>query len=55
MTEQHYKSLAEILGRYYDVMDPIDFHQLVKDISNWLEKNNERFDNNLFYDECMNL
>ena len=53
MTRKDYVETAKILNNFVDVIDKNDFDDLVFQFSDWFASDNPRFDEQKFYDACI--
>ena len=53
MTRKDYVETAKILNNFVDVIDKNDFDDLVFQFSEWFASDNPRFDEQKFYDACI--
>ena len=53
MTRKDYVETAKILNNFVDVIDKNDFDELVFEFSEWFASDNPRFDEQKFYDACV--
>jgi len=53
MTRKDYVETAKILNNFVDVIDKNDFDDLVFQFSEWFASDNPRFDEQKFYDACV--
>jgi hypothetical protein len=53
MTRKDYVETARILNNFVDVIDKNDFDDLVFQFSEWFASDNPRFDEQKFYDACI--
>ena len=53
MTRKDYVETAKILNNFVDVIDKNDFDELVFEFSEWFASDNPRFDEQKFYDACI--
>jgi hypothetical protein len=53
MTRKDYVETAKILNNFVDVIDKNDFDELVFEFSEWFTSDNPRFDEQKFYDACI--
>ena len=53
MTRKDYVETAKILNNFVDVIDKNDFDELVFQFSEWFASDNPRFDEQKFYDACI--
>ena len=53
MTRKDYVETAKILNKFVDVIDASDFDELVFQFSEWFASDNPRFDEQKFYDACV--
>jgi len=53
MTRKDYVETAKILNNFVDVIDKNDFDDLVFQFSEWFASDNPRFDEQKFYDACL--
>jgi hypothetical protein len=53
MTRKDYVETAKILNNFVDVIDKNDFDDLVFEFSEWFASDNPRFDEQKFYDACV--
>jgi hypothetical protein len=53
MTRKDYVATAEILNSFVNKIDSEDFNDLVFEFSEWFASDNPRFDENKFYDACV--
>jgi hypothetical protein len=53
MTRKDYVETARILNNFVDVIDKNDFDELVFEFSEWFTSDNPRFDEQKFYDACI--
>lgn len=53
MTRKDYVATAEILNAYADVIDLMEFKNLVDDFSAMFEEDNPRFNSDKFFEACV--
>ena len=53
MTRKDYVETAKILNKFVDSIDASDFDELVFQFSEWFASDNPRFDEQKFYDACI--
>jgi hypothetical protein len=53
MTRKDYVETAKILNNFVDVIDKNDFDDLIFQFSEWFASDNPRFDEQKFYDACI--
>lgn len=53
MTRKDYIETAKILNKFSDSIDSHDFENLVFEFSEWFLSDNPRFDEQKFFDACM--
>jgi hypothetical protein len=53
MTRKDYVETARILNKFVDCIDKNDFDDLVFEFSEWFASDNPRFDEQKFYDACI--
>ncbi len=53
MTRKDYVETAKILNNFVDVIDKNDFDDLVFQFGEWFASDNPRFDEQKFYDACI--
>jgi hypothetical protein len=52
MTRKDYIAVSNILKEYRDVMDSVDYLDLVEDFAEYMLKDNDRFDSVRFSEAC---
>ena len=55
MTRKDYIETARILNKFSDSIDSNDFQDLVFEFSEWFSSDNPRFDENKFWDACVDV
>jgi hypothetical protein len=53
MTRKDYVETASILNKFADTIDSHTFQDLIFEFSEWFASDNPRFDENKFYDACV--
>ena len=53
MTRKDYVETAKILNQFSDRIDSHDFEDLIFEFSEWFASDNPRFDEQKFFDACM--
>ncbi len=53
MTRKDYIETAKILNKFSDNIDSHDFDNLIFEFSEWFASDNPRFDEQKFYDACV--
>jgi hypothetical protein len=53
MTRKDYVETAKILNKFVNDIDKNDFDDLVFEFSEWFASDNPRFDEQKFYDACI--
>jgi flavodoxin len=53
MTRKDYIETAKILNKFSDSIDSHDFDNLIFEFSEWFFSDNPRFDEQKFYDACV--
>jgi len=53
MTRKDYVETASILNKFINKIDSLEFQDLVFEFSEWFASDNPRFDEQKFFDACM--
>lgn len=53
MTRKDYIETAKILNKFSNTIDSGDFQDLIFEFSEWFSEDNPRFDEQKFFDACM--
>ena len=53
MTRKDYVETAKILNKFINKIDSLEFQDLVFEFSEWFASDNPRFDEQKFYDACV--